>query len=113
MKNWTKIVCLIIAILSVIAMTTVTAFAMDDDPLDAEFYGEPVPSESTAGGFENGTENLPSKHESVSQTEETSDSGKESEENDESENDTPTDGAFSVKGNGEVLDNIVDKESGK
>lgn len=113
MKNWTKIVCLIIAILSVIAMTTVTAFAMDEGPLDAKFYGEPVPSESTADGFENGTENLPSKDESASQTEESSDSCKESEENDESENDTPADGAFSVKGNGEVLDNIVDKESGK
>lgn len=113
MKNWTKTICLILAILSVIAVTTVTAFAMDDDPLDAEFYGEPVPNENTAEGFESGTENLPPEDESASQTEESSDSGKESEENDEFDNDTPTDGAFSVDGNGEVLDNIVDKKSGK
>lgn len=113
MKNWTKIFCLILAILSVIAMTTVTAFAMDDDPLRAEFYGEPVPNESTAEGLESSTENLPPEDETISPAEDTSDDGKKAENDDESENDTPTDGAFSVDGNGEVLDNIVDKKSGK
>lgn len=119
MKKWTKMICLAMTVISVISMMSMTAFAAEGDVIDESFSGVEIPAEELTEGGE--TVTIPdettdpavreddSVHDDTV-TDETTDAENSTEESDSSDK---ADDAFSVDGNGEVLDNVVDEKSGK
>ena len=119
MKKWTKMICLVMTVISVISMMSMTAFAAEGDVIDESFSGVEIPAEELTEGGE--TVTIPDEttdpavreDDSVPDdtvTDETTDAENSTEESDSSDK---ADDAFSVDGNGEVLDNVVDEKSGK
>ena len=115
MKKWTKFLCLMMIVVTAISMMSMTAFAAEEDVIDESFYGVEIPPEEESDS-----------NETLAPPEETNDSVEAGEsvtedtltditdETTEQENGTDKkDDAFSVDGNGEVLDNIMDEKSGK
>lgn len=115
MKKWTKILCLMMIVVTAISMMSMTAFAAEEDVLDENFYGVEIPTEEESNSDE-----------TLIPTEETNESVEAGEtvtedtlmditdETAEKEDGTDKkEGAFSVDGNGEVLDNVIDEKSGK
>lgn len=119
MKKWTKTFLLVIAVVSAISMMSMTAFAAEGDVIDESFSGVEIPAEELTEGGETVTmpdettdpavtEDAPIVDDTVTdETTDTEDSTEESNSTDKAYD------AFSVDGNGEVLDNVVDEKSGK
>lgn len=99
MKKRTKTICLLMTVISVITMMSMTAFAAEGDVIDENFSGVEIPAEELTEESE--TPTLP---------DETTD---EDNKIDKSDSTGKADDAFSVDGNGEVLDNVMDEKSGK
>lgn len=102
-------------VVTAISMMSMTAFAAEDDVIDENFYGVEIPVEAESGSDE--TVTLP---EETNDSVETDDPITEdtltdiTDETTEQEDGTEkNDDAFSVDGNGEVLDNVMDEKSGK
>lgn len=117
MKKWTKAFLLVIAVVSAISMMSMTAFAAEGDVIDESFSGVEIPAEELTEGGE--TVTMPDETTDPTETEDVpivddvvSEDGI-SDETDESNSTDKADDAFSVDGNGEVLDNVVDEKSGK
>lgn len=119
MKKWTKIICLVMTVISVISMMSMTAFAATGDVIDESFSGVEIPAEElTEGGEtvtmpEETTDPAVTEDDSVpddTMSDETTDT---EDRTDESDGTDKADDAFSVDGNGEVLDNVMDEKSGK
>lgn len=119
MKKWTKVICLVMTVISVISMMSMTAFAAEGDVIDESFSGVEIPAEELTDGGETVTmpeettdpavtEDAPVSDDTV--TDETTDT---EDGTDESDSTDKADDAFSVDGNGEVLDNVTDEKSGK
>lgn len=119
MKKWTKIFCLVMTAITVISMMSMTAFASDGGVIDENFSGVEIPVEELTEGGETVsmpdettdpavTEDVPVVDDTV--TDETTDT---EDGTDESDSTDKADDAFSVDGNGEVLDNVTDEKSGK
>ena len=119
MKKWTKFFCLVMTVISVISMMSMTAFASDGGVIDENFSGVEIPAEELTEGGETVsipdettnpavTEDVPVVDDTV--TDETTDT---EDGTDESDSTDKADDAFSVDGNGEVLDNVTDEKSGK
>ena len=119
MKKWTKIFCLVMTAISVISMMSMTAFASDGGVIDENFSGVEIPAEELTEGGETVsipdettdpavTEDAPVSDDTV--TDEITDT---EDGTDESDSTDKADDAFSVDGNGEVLDNVTDEKSGK
>jgi hypothetical protein len=102
-------------VVTAISMMSMTAFAAEEDVLDENFYGVEIPTEEESNSDE-----------TLTPSEETNESVEAGEtvtedtltditdENAEKEDGTDNkDEAFSVDGNGEVLDNVIDEKSGK
>ena len=115
MKKWTKILCLMMIVVTAISMMSMTAFAAEEDVIDESFYGVEIPPEEESDSDETlappeETNDSVEAGESVTEdtltdiTDETTDQPDGTEKKDD---------AFSVDGNGEVLDNIMDEKSGK
>ena len=124
MKKWTKAFLLVIAVVSAISMMSMTAFATEGDVIDESFSGVEIPAEELTEGGE--TVTMPEKTTDPTETEDVpvvddvvSDDGISDEtvgtedDTDESDSTEKADDAFSVDGNGEVLDNVMDEKSGK
>ena len=124
MKKWTKMICLVMTVISVISMMSMTAFAAEGDVIDESFSGVEIPAEELTEGGE--TVTIPDETTDPAVTEDVpivddvvSDDGISDEtvgtedETDEPGSTDKADDAFSVDGNGEVLDNVVDEKSGK
>ena len=124
MKKWTKVICLVMTVISVISMMSMTAFAATGDVIDESFSGVEIPAEELTEGGETVTmpeettdptvtEDVPVVDDVVSDDgilDETVDT---EDDTDESDNTEKADDAFSVDGNGEVLDNVMDEIRGK
>lgn len=119
MKKWTKALLLVIAVVSAISVMSMTAFAAEGDVIDESFSGVEIPAEELTEGGETvtipdeTTDPAVTEDDSVPDdtvTDETTDAENSTEESDSSDK---ADDAFSVDGNGEVLDNVVDEKSGK
>ena len=117
MKKWTKAFLLVIAVVSAISMMSMTAFAAEGDVIDESFSGVEIPAEELTEGGE--TVTMPDETTDPTETEDVpivddvvSEDGI-SDETDESNSTDKADDAFSVDGNGEVLDNVTDEKSGK
>ena len=119
MKKWTKMICLVMTVISVISMMSMTAFAAEGDVIDESFSGVEIPAaELTEGGetvtmLDETTDPAVTEDDSVPDdtvTDETTDTEDSTEESGSTDK---ADDAFSVDGNGEVLDNVVDEKSGK
>lgn len=119
MKKWTKMICLVMTVISVISMMSMTAFAAEDDVIDESFSGVEIPAEELTEGGETATTPVETTDPAVTEddsvpddtvTDETTDTEDSTEESDSTDK---ADDAFSVDGNGEVLDNVVDEKSGK
>ena len=119
MKKWTKMICLVMTVISVISMMSMTAFAAEGDVIDESFSGVEIPAEELTEGGETvtmpdeTTDPAVTEDDSVPDdtvTDETTDTEDSTEESDSTDK---ADDAFSVDGNGEVLDNVVDEKSGK
>ena len=106
-------------VISVISMMSMTAFAAEGDVIDESFSGVEIPAEELTEGGETVTmpeettdptvtEDVPGVDDTV--TDETTDT---EDGTDESDSTDKADDAFSVDGNGEVLDNVTDEKSGK
>ena len=119
MKKWTKIFCLVMTAISVISMMSMTAFASEGGVIDENFSGVEIPAEELTEGGETVsipdettdpavTEDAPVSDDTV--TDEITDT---EDGTDESDSTDKADDAFSVDGNGEVLDNVTDEKSGK
>lgn len=119
MKKWTKIFCLVMTAISVISMMSMTAFASEGGVIDENFSGVEIPAEELTEGGETVTipdettdpavtEDVPVVDDTV--TDETTDTEDGTEKSDSTDK---ADDAFSVDGNGEVLDNVTDEKSGK
>ena len=115
MKKWTKILCLMMIVVTAISMMSMTAFAAEEDVIGENFYGVEIPPEEESDSDETLTP-----PEETNESVEAGESVKEdtltdiTDETTEQENGTDKkDDAFSVDGNGEVLDNIMDEKSGK
>ena len=119
MKKWTKVICLVMTVISVISMMSMTAFAAEGDVIDESFSGVEIPAEELTEGDETATmpeettdptvtEDAPVPDDTV--TDEPTDA---EDVTDESDSTDKADDAFSVDGNGEVLDNVTDEKSGK
>ena len=115
MKKWTKILCLMMIVVTAISMMSMTAFAAEEDVIDESFYGVEIPPEEESDSDETLTP-----PEETNESVETDDPATEdtltdtTDETTEQEDGTDKkDDAFSVDGNGEVLDNIMDEKSGK
>ena len=119
MKKWTKTFLLVIAVVSAISMMSMTAFAAEGDVIDESFSGVEIPAEELTEGGEVVTmpdettdpavpEDTPVPDDTV--TDETTDTEDGTNESDSTDK---ADDAFSVDGNGEVLDNVTDEKSGK
>ena len=119
MKKWTKMICLVMTVISVISMMSMTAFAAEGDVIDESFSGVEIPAEELTEGGETVTTPVettdPTVIEDVPIVEDTvTDEPTDTEDGtDESDSTDKADDAFSVDGNGEVLDNVVDEKSGK
>ena len=115
MKKWTKFLCLMMIVVTAISMMSMTAFAAEEDVIDESFYGVEIPPEEESDSDETLTppeETNESVEAGESVTEDTLTDI--TDETTEQENGTDKkDDAFSVDGNGEVLDNIMDEKSGK
>ena len=119
MKKWTKIICLVMTVISVISMMSMTAFAATGDVIDESFSGVEIPAEELTEGGETVTMPDETTDPAVTEdvtvpddtvTDETTDT---EDGTDESDSTDKADDAFSVDGNGEVLDNVTDEKSGK
>lgn len=119
MKKWTKMICLVMTVISVISMMSMTAFAAEGDVSDESFSGVEIPAEELTEGGEivtmpdETTDPAVTEDNSVPDdtvTDETTDTEDSTEESGSTDK---ADDAFSVDGNGEVLDNVVDEKSGK
>ena len=119
MKKWTKMICLVMTAISLISMMSMTAFASDGGVIDENFSGVEIPAEELTEGGETVsipdettdpavTEDVPVVDDTV--TDEITDT---EDSTDESDSTDKADDAFSVDGNGEVLDNVTDEKSGK
>lgn len=119
MKKWTKASLLVIAVVSAISMMSMTAFAAEGDVIDESFSGVEIPAEELTEGGETvtmpeettdpaETEDVPVSDDTV--TDGTTDT---EDETDTSDSTDKAEDAFSVHGNGEVLDNVMDEKSGK
>ena len=119
MKKWTKTFLLVIAVVSAISMMSMTAFAAEGDVIDESFSGVEIPAEELTEGGETVTmpeettdptviEDVPIVEDTVTDEPTDTEDG-----TDESDSTDKADDAFSVDGNGEVLDNVVDEKSGK
>lgn len=115
MKKWTKFLCLMMIVVTAISMMSMTAFAAEEDVIDESFYGVEIPPEEESDS-----------NETLAPPEETNDSVEAGESvtedtltditdetTDQPDGTEKKDDAFSVDGNGEVLDNIMDEKSGK
>lgn len=124
MKKWTKMICLVMTVISVISMMSMTAFAAEGDVIDESFSGVEIPAEELTEVGE--TVTMPDETADPAVTEDVpvvddvvSDDGISDEtvgtedDTDESDSTEKADDAFSVDGNGEVLDNVMDEKSGK
>ena len=115
MKKWTKILCLMMIVVTAISMMSMTAFAAEEDVIGENFYGVEIPPEEESDSDETLTppeETNESVEAGESVTEDTLTDI--TDETTEQENGTDKkDDAFSVDGNGEVLDNVMDEKSGK
>ena len=115
MKKWTKILCLIMIVVTAISMMSMTAFAAEEDVIDESFYGVEIPPEEESDSDETLTppeETNDSVEAGESVTEDTL-TDITDETTDQPDGTEKKDDAFSVDGNGEVLDNIMDEKSGK
>lgn len=119
MKKWTKTFLLVIAVVSAISVMSMTAFAAEGDVIDESFSGVEIPAEELTEGGETvtmpdeTTDPAVTEDDSVPDdtvTDETTDTEDSTEESDSTDK---ADDAFSVDGNGEILDNVVDEKSGK
>ena len=115
MKKWTKFLCLMMIVATAISMMSMTAFAAEEDVIDENFYGVEIPPEEESDSDETLTppeETNDSVEAGESVTEDTltdiTDETADQQDGTEKKED-----AFSVDGNGEVLDNIMDEKSGK
>ena len=115
MKKWTKFLCLMMIVVTAISMMSMTAFAAEEDVIDESFYGVEIPHEEESDSDETPTppeETNDSVEAGEFVTEDTltdiTDGTTEQQDGTEKKED-----AFSVDGNGEVLDNIMDEKSGK
>ena len=115
MKKWTKFLCLMMIVATAISMMSMTAFAAEEDVIDENFYGVEIPPEEESDSDETLTppeETNESVEAGESVTEDTltdiTDETADQQDGTEKKED-----AFSVDGNGEVLDNIMDEKSGK
>lgn len=119
MKKWTKTFLLVIAVVSAISMMSMTAFAAEGDVIDESFSGVEIPAEELTEGGETVTmpeettdptviEDVPIVEDTVTDEPTDTEDG-----TDESDSTDKANDAFSVDGNGEVLDNVVDEKSGK
>lgn len=119
MKKWTKALLLVTAVVSAISMMSMTAFAAEGDVIDESFSGVEIPAEELTEGGE--TVTMPDETTDPAVTEDNSvpddtvkDEATDTEDStEESDSSDKADDAFSVDGNGEVLDNVVDEKSGK
>ena len=115
MKKWTKFLCLMMIVVTAISMMSMTAFAAEEDVIGENFYGVEIPPEEESDSDETLTppeETNESVEAGESVTEDTLTDI--TDETTEHENVTDKkDDAFSVDGNGEVLDNVMDEKSGK
>ena len=115
MKKWTKILCLMMIVVTAISMMSMTAFAAEEDVIDESFYGVEIPPEEESDSDETLTppeETNDSVEAGESVTEDTL-TDITDETTDQPDGTEKKDDAFSVDGNGEVLDNIMDEKSGK
>lgn len=124
MKKWTKTFLLVIAVVSAISMMSMTAFAAEGDVIDESFSGVEIPAEELIEGGETvttpvettdptETEDVPIVDDVVSDDGISDETVGTEDETDESNSTDKADDAFSVDGNGEVLDNVMDEKSGK
>lgn len=117
MRKWTKTILLIVTIAVVMTLTCVTAFAAESDVIDESFSGVKIPSEDVTDNEDMAV----STDETVKNSETDGEISTEpvlgGETDIDAEPDTDTSGkaddAFSIDGNGEVLDNVMDEKSGK
>ena len=119
MKKWTKVICLVMTVISVISMMSMTAFAATGDVIDESFSGVEIPAEELTEGDETATMPEETTDPAVTEddsvpddtvTDETTDTEDGTEESGSTDK---ADDSFSVDGNGEVLDNVMDEKSGK
>lgn len=119
MKKWTKIIYLLMTVISMLSMMSMTAFAATSDVIDESFSGVEIPAEELIEGGETVTmpdettehtvtEDVPIVDDTITDEPTNTEDG-----TDESDSTDKADDAFSVDGNGEVLDNVMDKKSGK
>ena len=124
MKKWTKTFLLVIAVVSAISMMSMTAFAAEGDVIDESFSGVKIPAEELTEGGETVTmpdettdpaeiEDVPVVDDVVSDDGISDETVGTEDDTDEPDNTEKADDAFSVDGNGEVLDNVMDEKSGK
>ena len=124
MKKWTKMICLVMTVISVISMMSMTAFAAEGDVIDESFSGVEILAEELTEGGETATmpdettdpavtEDVPIVDDVVSDDGISDETVGTEDETDEPGSTDKADDAFSVEGNGEVLDNVVDEKSGK
>ena len=115
MNKWTKFLCLMMIVVTAISMMSMTAFAAEEDVIDESFYGVEIPPEEESDSDEiltpsEETNESVEAGESVTEDTLTDITDETTEQQDGTEK---KDDAFSVDGNGEVLDNIMDEKSGK
>ncbi len=101
MKKWTNVFLMVIVVVSAISMMSMTAFAAEWDVIDEPFSGVEISAEE-----------LTEDGETVTMLDEMT-NAEVTEDVLASDNTDKSDDAFSVDGNGEVLDNVYDEKSGK
>ena len=115
MKKWTEFLCLMMIVVTAISMMSMTAFAAEEDVIGESFYGVEIPPEEESDSDETLTppeETNDSVESGESVTEDTL-TDITDETTDQQDGTNKKDDAFSVDGNGEVLDNVMDEKSGK
>ena len=119
MRKWTKTILLFVTVVMVMTLTCVTAFAAEGDVIDETFSGVEIPPEDITDTED--TVVIPdetvegSETDGETNTEPIPDGETDTDPDTETDTDTSdkADDAFSVDGNGEVLDNVMDEKSGK
>ncbi len=101
MKKWINVFLMVIVVVSAISMMSMTAFAAEWDVIDETFSSVEITAEELTEGGE--TVTMPDEMTNAEVTEDVP----------ASDNTDKSDDAFSVDGNGEVLDNVFDEKSGK
>ncbi len=101
MKKWTNVFLMVIVVVSAISMMSMTAFATEWDVIEETFSGVEISAEELHEDGE--TVTMPDEMTNAEVTEDVP----------ASDNTDKSDDAFSVDGNGEVLDNVYDEKSGK